>query len=104
MPELVWTAAKQLEVAESVLSGEAHIAFVNQVLLNGGFRLYAAGRVNSIEEGIYTCQGLLESGERIASISSGVSPWVVNCRIAERCPSIRHRPDNVMLVFNLVIV
>ena len=62
VPELVWTAAKQLEVAESVLSGEGHIAFVNQVLLNGGFRLYVAGRVNSIEEGIYTCQGLLESG------------------------------------------
>ncbi|MDQ0659624.1 anthranilate phosphoribosyltransferase [Paenibacillus sp. W2I17] len=62
VPELVWTAAKQLEVAESVLSGDGHIAFVNQVLLNGGFRLYAAGRVNSIEEGIYTCQGLLESG------------------------------------------
>ncbi|MFC9710785.1 anthranilate phosphoribosyltransferase [Paenibacillus sp. NPDC056933] len=61
-PELVWTAAKQLEVGEAVLSGNGHIAFVNQVLLNGGFRLYATGRVNSIEEGIYTCQGLLESG------------------------------------------
>lgn len=62
VPEMAWTAAKQLEVAQSVLSGEGHIAFVNQVLLNGGFRLYVTGRVNSIEEGIYTCQGLLDSG------------------------------------------
>uniref|UniRef100_UPI00403F8F7B anthranilate phosphoribosyltransferase n=1 Tax=Paenibacillus sp. FSL W8-0426 TaxID=2921714 RepID=UPI00403F8F7B len=61
-PELAWTAKKQLEVAEAVLSGEAHVAFINQVALNGGFRLYAMGRVSSIEEGIYTCQGLLEDG------------------------------------------
>ncbi|MGR6546503.1 anthranilate phosphoribosyltransferase [Paenibacillus tundrae] len=62
VPDLVWTAAKQLEVAEAVLSGSGHTAFMNQVLLNAGFRLYAAERVGSVEEGIYTCQSVLDSG------------------------------------------
>ncbi|MMZ70384.1 hypothetical protein D1872_334100 [compost metagenome] len=39
------------------------MAFMNQVLLNGAVRLHVAGRVDSIEEGIYTCKLLLENGE-----------------------------------------
>ncbi|WP_366292461.1 anthranilate phosphoribosyltransferase [Paenibacillus sp. AN1007] len=62
VPDMNWTAANQIEVAESVLRGDGHLTFVNQVLLNAGFRLYAAGRAASIEQGIYTCKGYLESG------------------------------------------
>jgi anthranilate phosphoribosyltransferase len=62
VPDMIWTAAKQVEVAESVLRGEGHLTFVNQVLLNAGFRLYVAGRVPSIEQGIYTCKQHIESG------------------------------------------
>ena len=40
VPEMVWTAAKQVEVAESVLSGDGHLTFVNQVLLNARFPTY----------------------------------------------------------------
>lgn len=64
-----WTAAKQLHVTEQVLQGKAHPAYVNQVLLNGAVRLELAGRVDSVEEGIYTCKTLLDSG----------SPWDTYC-------------------------
>ncbi|MGG6313612.1 anthranilate phosphoribosyltransferase [Paenibacillus macerans] len=67
--EAAWTAAKQLSVTEQVLQGKAHPAYVNQVLLNGAVRLELAGRVDSVEEGIYTCKALLDSG----------SPWDTYC-------------------------
>ncbi|AJY76013.1 anthranilate phosphoribosyltransferase [Paenibacillus beijingensis] len=57
-----WTAADQLRVTEEVLRGEAHMAFTNQVMLCGAVRLHLAGRVGSVEEGVYTCKSLLDSG------------------------------------------
>lgn len=38
------------------------MAFYNQTLLNGAARLHVAGKVNSIEEGVYTCKHLLDNG------------------------------------------
>ncbi|MEF2966793.1 anthranilate phosphoribosyltransferase [Paenibacillus sp. M1] len=61
-PEPLTTAAGQLRITEAVLTGEAHIAYINQVLLNGGLRLHLVGLSDSIEEGIYTCKSLLDSG------------------------------------------
>lgn len=63
VPELVWDARLQLTTAEAVLRGGGHIAFYNQVLLNGAVRLHLAGRVGSIEEGVYTCKDLLDGGK-----------------------------------------
>ncbi|RRJ67426.1 hypothetical protein EHV15_06015 [Paenibacillus oralis] len=57
-----WSAQQQLRVTEAVLRGEAHPAFVNQVLLNGAVRLELTGRAGSVEEGVYTCKALLDSG------------------------------------------
>lgn len=61
-PDIDWTTAQQLHTTEQVLMGEAHIAFMHQVLLNGAVRLHVAEKVASIEEGIYTCKALLEEG------------------------------------------
>lgn len=60
--DVQWNAAEQIRVTESVLRGEAHLGYVNQVLLNGAVRLQLAEKVPSIEEGLYTCKALLESG------------------------------------------
>lgn len=58
-----WSAAQQLRVTEEVLRGEAHMAYTNQVLLNGAVRLWLAAQVNSIEEGLYLCRELLDKGK-----------------------------------------
>ncbi|WP_240415704.1 anthranilate phosphoribosyltransferase [Paenibacillus periandrae] len=63
IPETTWNAAEQLRVTESVLHGDAHIGFTHQVLLNAAYRLHLADRVESVEEGLYTCKAHLESGE-----------------------------------------
>jgi anthranilate phosphoribosyltransferase len=63
VPEVQWTPHQQLMTAEAVLQGGGHMAFYNQTLLNGAARLHLAGRVNSIEEGLYTCKNLLDNGE-----------------------------------------
>ncbi|MNZ87868.1 Anthranilate phosphoribosyltransferase [compost metagenome] len=63
VPDMLWTPALQLQVTEEVLRGDAELGFMYQVLLNGAFRLYHADRVNSLEEGLYVCKALLESGE-----------------------------------------
>lgn len=60
--EQEWTALRQLRIAEEVLQGGGHMAYYNQTLLNAAARLHAAGRVNSIEEGVYTCKPLLDNG------------------------------------------
>lgn len=62
-PELEWNAALQWAITREVLQGTAHMAFVHQVLLNAAVRLELTGRAHSIEEGIYTCKALLDSGE-----------------------------------------
>lgn len=62
IPEIAWTTAEQIRVTEAILRGEGYIAFVNQVLLNGAVILHLAGKVGSIEEGVYTCKHLLEKG------------------------------------------
>lgn len=62
LPEMEWSPAEQLRVSEGVLNGEAHIAFVNQVVLNGALRLHLAGMAGSVEEGIYTCKSMLDNG------------------------------------------
>ncbi|MCA0757734.1 anthranilate phosphoribosyltransferase [Paenibacillus sp. N4] len=62
VPEAAWTPAEQLRAAEAVLQGRGHLAFTNQVLLNGAARLQLAAKVDSIEEGVYTCKDLLDSG------------------------------------------
>jgi anthranilate phosphoribosyltransferase len=63
VPEVQWTARQQLLTAEAVLQGGGHMAFYNQTLLNGAVRLQLAGKVNSIEEGLYYCKDLLDNGE-----------------------------------------
>ncbi|MCV9948211.1 anthranilate phosphoribosyltransferase [Paenibacillus sp. BT-177] len=73
VPEHNWTPAEQLRISEEVLQGTAPTAFSNQVLLNGAVRLFVAGRVDSIEEGLYTCKPLLENGEA----------WDLYCRWRE---------------------
>ncbi len=60
--EEAWTAAKQIEVTEAVLQGGGHLAYMNQVLLNAAVRLRLSERVDSVEEGLYTCKHLLENG------------------------------------------
>ncbi len=62
VPDMNWTAQEQLRTAEAVLQGNGHVAFTNQTLLNGAVRLHLAGRVDSVEEGLYTCKDLLETG------------------------------------------
>ncbi|WP_150273928.1 anthranilate phosphoribosyltransferase [Paenibacillus tepidiphilus] len=62
VPVLEWNARLQLQTAEAVLQGAGHMAFYNQTLLNGAARLHLAGKVNSIEEGVYTCKELLDNG------------------------------------------
>ncbi|OXS62463.1 anthranilate phosphoribosyltransferase [Cohnella sp. CIP 111063] len=61
VPEVEWTAALQIETTEAVLRGDADMAFINQVLLNAAYRLHLAGRVGSVEEGLYTGKALLEN-------------------------------------------
>ncbi|MRN55239.1 anthranilate phosphoribosyltransferase [Paenibacillus monticola] len=63
VPELDWTALQQITTTEAVLQGGGHMAFYNQTLLNGAARLHLAGKVNSLEEGVYTCKHLLDNGE-----------------------------------------
>lgn len=63
VPEVQWTTHQQLMTAEAVLQGGGHMAFYNQTLLNGAARLHLAGKVNSMEEGLYTCKSLLDNGE-----------------------------------------
>lgn len=61
-PEMQWTAAEQLRVTEAVLTGEAHQAFINQVILNGALRLHLTGLADSVEEGIYIGKSLMDGG------------------------------------------
>lgn len=63
VPDMEWTPQRQLRTAEAVLQGGGHMAFYNQTLLNGAARLHLAGKVNSIEEGVYTCKHLLDNGD-----------------------------------------
>ena len=63
LPEIEWTAERQVNTAEEVLSGEGHMAFANQVMLNAALRLQLSDRTDSIEEGLYTCKSLLDSGK-----------------------------------------
>jgi anthranilate phosphoribosyltransferase len=62
VPDMTWTAAEQLRTAEAVLQGSGHLAFANQTLLNGAVRMQLAGRVESVEEGLYVCKDMLDSG------------------------------------------
>lgn len=62
VPEIEWTPAEHIRVTEEILQGRGDMAFANQVLLNGAVRLKLAGKVPSIEEGLYTCKHLLDSG------------------------------------------
>ncbi|ACT04523.1 anthranilate phosphoribosyltransferase [Paenibacillus sp. JDR-2] len=57
-----WSAAEQIETAQAVLQGKAHIGYVNQVLLNAAVRLRLADRSESVEEALYQCKALLDSG------------------------------------------
>ncbi|WP_338554957.1 anthranilate phosphoribosyltransferase [Paenibacillus sp. KS-LC4] len=61
-PEVDWTPAEQIAETEAVLNGGGHLAFMNQVLLNAAVRLHLAERVDSIEEGLYTCKDLIDNG------------------------------------------
>ncbi|MGE7824091.1 anthranilate phosphoribosyltransferase [Paenibacillus sp. NPDC093718] len=63
VPDISWTPSEQANVTAEVLQGKGDIAFMYQILLNGAVRLQLADRVKSIEEGIYTCKALLESGK-----------------------------------------
>ncbi|RCX16743.1 anthranilate phosphoribosyltransferase [Fontibacillus phaseoli] len=73
IPDNDWTAAEQLRITEAVLTGDAPIAFINQVILNGALRLHLVGLADSVEEGIYISKSLLENG----------LPWQAFCRWKE---------------------
>lgn len=62
VPETDWTAKEQLAMTEAVLQGRGPLALTNQVLLNAAVRLQLAQRLNSVEEGLYTCKALLDEG------------------------------------------
>ncbi|XID92978.1 anthranilate phosphoribosyltransferase [Paenibacillaceae bacterium WGS1546] len=70
LPNQEWTAQEQLATTIAVLQGEADIAYINQVLLNGAARLRLTDRVGSLEEGVYTCKALLDSGAALAAYES----------------------------------
>ncbi|MEK4359266.1 anthranilate phosphoribosyltransferase [Paenibacillus sp. FSL M7-1455] len=82
LPERSWTAAEQAAATEQALQNAGHIAFIHQVLLNGAVRLHLAGRADSIEEGIYACKALLESGR----------PWALYRRWMEL---VKNQPSAV---------
>ncbi|MBT2292583.1 anthranilate phosphoribosyltransferase [Paenibacillus albidus] len=63
VPEVNWTARVQLMTAEAVMQGGGHLAFYNQTLLNGAVRLHLAGKAGSVEEGMYICKALLDTGK-----------------------------------------
>ncbi|WP_370639166.1 hypothetical protein [Cohnella sp. REN36] len=52
-----------MRMIEAVLQGDGELAFTQQVLLNGAVRLQLIGKVGSIEEGLYACKSLLDSGQ-----------------------------------------
>lgn len=62
MSEAEWTVELQLQVTNEVLQGNGELAYLNQVMLNAGVRLWLADRAASIEQGIYTCKQLLDNG------------------------------------------
>lgn len=63
VPEISWTPSEQADATAEVLLGKGDLAFIYQVLLNGAVRLQLADKVRSVEEGIYTCKALLDSGK-----------------------------------------
>lgn len=63
VPDAEWTAAEQATVAMSVLRGEAELAHLNTVLLNGAVRLWLGEKVGSIEEGVYRARAAIEEGK-----------------------------------------
>lgn len=63
LPDKEWAPAEQAAVTGQVLQGIGDMAFIYQVLLNGAVRLHLADKAEPIEEGIYTCKALLESGK-----------------------------------------
>lgn len=63
VPEKEWTVKEQLQTTYEVLQGGGHLACMNQVLLNGAVRLWLAEKVDSIEQGLYICKGIIDNGE-----------------------------------------
>lgn len=60
--EAAWTLKRQAEVSLAVLRGEADAVWSNTVLLNGAVRLWIAGAVPSVEDGLEQARRTLESG------------------------------------------
>lgn len=63
VPETGWTAERQAEIAEQVLSGAAPEAFREMTVLNAAFRLQLAGKAETLEDGIGLARSLLASGK-----------------------------------------
>lgn len=63
VPVIEWTPGAQLRTAEEVLQGRGPIPFLYQTALNAAVRLHLADRAGSVEEALYTCKAILESGE-----------------------------------------
>ena len=63
LEEADWTADRQAETALSVLQGSAPLAYTDMTILNGGVRLWLAGAVGSIEEGLDLARITLTSGQ-----------------------------------------
>jgi len=61
--DIEWTVQEQLKVTEEVLQGAGHVAFANQVLLNSAVRLHMAGKVDSVEQGMYICEPIIANGD-----------------------------------------
>lgn len=76
LPAQEWTAQEQLATTIAVLRGEADIAYTNQVLLNGAARLRLTDRVGSLEEGVYTCKALIDSGAALDAYESWKSALI----------------------------
>jgi anthranilate phosphoribosyltransferase len=67
MPDIEWTAARQADMALSVLRGEAELPYMNLVLLNSAVRLWIGEKAGSIEEGVGLARAALDSGKALAA-------------------------------------
>ncbi|MCU4924468.1 anthranilate phosphoribosyltransferase [Halobacteria archaeon AArc-dxtr1] len=54
--------ADSARITEEVLSGERDDQFADAIRLNGAFRIYARGDVDSLEEGLETAAAVIEDG------------------------------------------
>ncbi|UFJ39622.1 anthranilate phosphoribosyltransferase [Brevibacillus humidisoli] len=62
LPDVIWTAERQLQTTIAVLNGEAEQAYHNLVLLNSALRLWGAGHADTLAEGVEMASHALDAG------------------------------------------